>query len=200
VAGVSKQHREDVENSALLAQLAANKQYNREKDTENWYTFYRTVLENVGWVVPDFSFDQFQAAGDTFTVDKVIVDLLQSIATGDEVAVVESTLNAMKSLDQGDGRLVLYETQTHSDHQGNFQAHSVSESGGSVVMRIGTFYFGTEDTVTRILWFNFPSSRTSFYEGAQTMELDEDVYSQVRQTIKAKLGANAKDFVKDLEI
>src|SRR5947209_20542739 len=57
VAGVSKQHREDVLNSTLLADLAASKKYDRENDTENWYQFYRTVLENVGWVIVEFSFD-----------------------------------------------------------------------------------------------------------------------------------------------
>jgi len=200
VAGISKQHREDVENSALLAQLAANKQFDREKDTENWYQFYRSVLENIGWVVPEFSFDRFQGSGDSFTMDKVIVDLIASVASENEVAIVTSTINALKKLNQGNDALVIYERDTHSAHQGNFQAHSVTESDGVVVMNIGTFRFSTEETVTRILFFNFPTSRTNFFQGGQNMNLDDSIFSQVRQAIKIKLGDAAKNFVKDLEI
>lgn len=41
-------------NSTLLAQLAANKKFDRETDTANWYSEYANVLETVGWVVTSF--------------------------------------------------------------------------------------------------------------------------------------------------
>src|SRR5262245_44005572 len=44
VAGVSAQHQADILNSTLLAQLAANKKYDREVATREWYDFYKTVL------------------------------------------------------------------------------------------------------------------------------------------------------------
>lgn len=47
--GLSQQQREDVLNSTLLAQLAANLRYERERDTIDWYAYYRTVLHQVGW-------------------------------------------------------------------------------------------------------------------------------------------------------
>jgi hypothetical protein len=53
--GVTGQQKEDLLNSTLLAQLAANGRFDRERDTPNWYELYRTVLNGVGWrseVVP----------------------------------------------------------------------------------------------------------------------------------------------------
>ena len=47
--GVTGQQKEDLLNSTLLAQLAANHRFDREKDTLNWYEAYRTVLRGVGW-------------------------------------------------------------------------------------------------------------------------------------------------------
>ena len=47
--GVTGQQKEDLLNSTLLAQLAANGRFDREKDTLNWYETYRTVLRGVGW-------------------------------------------------------------------------------------------------------------------------------------------------------
>jgi len=49
VDGLSGQQKEDVLNSTLLAQLAANRKHDRERDTAGWYEVYRTVLEKVGW-------------------------------------------------------------------------------------------------------------------------------------------------------
>src|ERR1043166_957342 len=48
--GVSGQQKEDVLNSTLLAQLAANRKHDRERDTVGWYGLYRTVLEQGGWI------------------------------------------------------------------------------------------------------------------------------------------------------
>lgn len=47
--GVGGQQKEDLLNSTLLAQLAANKKHDREKDAINWYRFYRSVLQHLGW-------------------------------------------------------------------------------------------------------------------------------------------------------
>lgn len=47
--GVTGQQKEDLLNSTLLAQVAANARFDREKDTLNWYEAYRTVLRGVGW-------------------------------------------------------------------------------------------------------------------------------------------------------
>ena len=77
-----------------------------------WYQYYRTVLENIGWVVQEFDFDRFNASGSQFTVDKAVLDILAAVATGDELAVAQQTIQAMKSLDAGDGRLVLFESSS----------------------------------------------------------------------------------------
>jgi len=63
VDGLSQQQKEDVLNSTLLAQLATNKQHNRERDMVGWYGTYRSVLEQVGWVSQQSSLrDQVLAA------------------------------------------------------------------------------------------------------------------------------------------
>ena len=56
ISGIPVLRQKDVLNATLLAQLAANKKYDREKETEQWYGFYRDVLENIGWVIQSFSF------------------------------------------------------------------------------------------------------------------------------------------------
>ena len=47
--GIFGQQKEDLLNSTLLAQLAANRKHDRVKDTIKWYELYRSVLEKLGW-------------------------------------------------------------------------------------------------------------------------------------------------------
>lgn len=200
VAGVSGQHQKDVLNSTLLAQLAANKKFDRENDTENWYKFYRNVLENVGWVIQEFNFQKYAASGATFSINKVVLEILAAIATQNELAVITTTMNALKSLSDKDDRLVLFDSQSYPASSGNFQISAAAESGGVVVMKIGAFYFKATKHVTKFLWFNFSSSSSEIYKGAQTINLNEEAYSKVRQQIVDKLGDKAQQFVADLDI
>jgi hypothetical protein len=89
LAGVDRQSQADVLNSMLLAQLAANKKFDREADTVGWYGFYHDVLENLGWVVQQFAFSKYDVAGSTVTVDKVVREVLAAIATENGAAVVK---------------------------------------------------------------------------------------------------------------
>lgn len=200
VAGLSSQSKSDVLNSTLLAQLAANKKFDREKDTAGWYTYYHTVLENIGWVVQGFEFQKFNASGNSFTVDEVVVKVLEAIASGDELAVANQTLAALKSLSDGDSRLTLWNSATHSQSAGNFQIAACTEVDSNVAMKIGAFYFSTTESTSNFLWFRYSSSSTTIYKGGQTMTLNSEVYSRIRQDVLNKLGDRAKNFVADLDI
>lgn len=200
VANLDPQFQSDVLNSTLLAQLAANKKYDRETNTVEWYKFYRNVLENVGWVVQSFDFLKYNASGDSFTVNSVVVDVLKAIATGNEIAIVAQSLDALKALSGDDGRLVLWDSSTHSASAGNFQLGVASMSGGNVIMKLGTFYFSTTESTTSFLWFSYSSTEMSLYKGGQSIVLNEEIYSKVRQTVIDKLGKAAQDFVGNLDI
>lgn len=200
VAGVSGQSQSDVLNSTLLAQLAADKKFDRFSDPINWYTFYVEVLGEVGWALQGFSFEKYNASTTSFTVDKAVLEILGAIATGQEELVIAATLEALKGLSNDDGRLSLWNQSITSDKKSNFQVSVCNETNGVVAMKNAAFYLSSEDASTSVLWFNFSSSRTEFNKAAQPQTLNADVYGQVRQTIIAKLGANAKTFIADLDI
>jgi hypothetical protein len=201
VAGMTAQNKSDVLNSTLLAQLAANKKFKREEQPREWYEFYREVLERgCGWVVPAWKFAEFKAEGATFSVDEVVLKILKAFATQNDIAVVMETVEALKSLADKDRRLVLFERTTHTSRNGNFQIAASAESDGVAVMKIGSFYFTTSQTVTRILWMEFKGTDTSLYQAGQTCELNSEVYAKVREAVVRKLGDNAYKFIAEIEI
>ena len=86
---VTGQQKRDVLNSALFAQLAAEYKFNRETQTEDWYKCYGEVLEKVGWVMQGCSFQKYERYGGTFTMAAAVIDILEAIASGDEIAAAK---------------------------------------------------------------------------------------------------------------
>lgn len=199
-AGVTGEHRQAVLNTTLLAQLAANAVANREKEIEKWYAKYHEVLENVGWNIDSFSFHTFDSQKANFTVDSVILDLLAAIASGDDMAIIKEVIDALKKLDKDDSRLRLFSESSISEKLGNFQIAHCSEASGLVTMKLGAFHFQTDRTVVNFFWFHFSSGSTSFYQGAQTVTLNDQIYNSVKTAIEDKLKDNAKKYINNLNI
>lgn len=200
VAGVSAQNQSDVLNSTLLAQLAADKQFNRETQVLDWYGAYTNVLGKIGWTLQGLNWENYSASSTSFTVDKVVLELAAAALTGGEAAVVAATIEAAKSASSSSGPITLFNQSTHSDSQGNFQVSVCSENDGVVAMKNMAFTFSTSDNVTDVLVFHFASAKTQFRQAAQAQSLNAAVYATVRAAIIDKLGNNAKSFIANLDI
>ncbi len=73
VSGISSQNQMDVLNSTMLAQIAgADKKFDREQSAVDWLKFYRNILEQVGWVAQEWSWNAFHASGNETDVDKAV--------------------------------------------------------------------------------------------------------------------------------
>lgn len=197
--GVSSQNQSDVKNSTLLAALAANYQFDPFKDTENWYLAYLEVLENLGWDKAPFNFTELSGGGGSFEVDKVILNLLQSIQ-GFDINAATELLKSLNNSDN-DNALKLFDHTGSTSKQGNFQFGQVTQdSSGNVTLSVGAFFLTTKETIDKILWFKFSLSDTTFFQATNTLLLDEDVYSQVRKEVIKKLGDNAVKFVASIKL
>ncbi len=200
VADVSGQNRQDVLNSTLLAQLAADKQFNRETNVMDWYNYYSTVLGKVGWVTQGFNWQKYSSQEMSFTMDKAVLEIAAAALTGQEELVVTAALDAMKNLPEKDGRLTLFNHSASSDTEGNFQISVCTETNGAVAMKTMAFYYNTEQQSTDVLFFNFSSNSTTLNQATVVQSLNSDVYGQVRNSVLTKLGQNAQNFVLDLDI
>jgi hypothetical protein len=200
VSGLTAQHKSDVLNSALLAQLAANKKFERFKQTRQWYEFYTSVLANVGWVVPTFVYREYSPSGDIFIVSDAVIQILSAIATGDEMDILRTSLESLKDNPNNEGPLTLFENQSFPENLGNCQIFPVGEDDGQVVMAQAALEFRAEEHRSRFLWFTWKRVTVKLFQSSQKNILNEDIYGQVRETIIKKLGDNAKQFVHDIEI
>jgi len=200
VSGLTAQHKSDVLNSTLFAQLAANKQYDRYKQTQKWYDSYVSVLAQVGWVVPAFAYREYTPSGGSFTVDAAVLDILAAIATGDEMKILQTALGGLKDNTKNEHALTLFDQQSFPEKLGTFQIFPVGEDDGQLVMALAAMEFKAVKHVTRFLWFTWTSTETQLFQSSQKGVLNEDVYGPVRKVIIDKLGDRAKQFIIDIEI
>lgn len=200
VAEVSGQNREDVLNSTLLAQLAADKKFNRETQVMDWYGFYTNVLGKLGWTQQGFNWKKYEATQMSFTMDKVVLDIAKAALTGQELLVIAAALDAMSKLPEQDGKLRLFNHSASSDTEGNFQISVCTETNGAVAMKTMAFFYNSEQQSTDVLFFNFSSKSTNLQQSTNIQTLSPSVYGQVRNSVLEKLGKNAQDFVLELDI
>lgn len=200
VANVGSQHREDALNSTLFAQLGANAAWDRYAEPVNWYKKYNEIMENVGWVIQEFSFDKLHSNSASFTVDKVLLELLAALMSEDEARVLEEAINALKALSGDSNTAKIFENSSHDYKKANAQLGVASDEDGVLVMKMGFFYVSTVQNITRVLWFEFKSGESDMFKAKSSINLNEQVYGQVRQTVIDKLGARAKKYIDDLPL
>jgi hypothetical protein len=201
VDGVTGQQKTDVLSSMLLAQLAANRRFDKYTDPIGYTKFYGSVLENVGWVIPQFQFRSLRSNQARFTMDSVILRLFKGLLSGDELETVQAAMAAVKALDEGDRRLRIFSKNAAQGAAGNFQMSSVGvSSDGTLSMKLGAFQFNTSSSVTNILWWSYSGNETSMKVMSTTFVLNEKVYGRIRDAVINKLGTHAAEYIAGLVI
>jgi len=198
---VSMERREDIVNSSLLAQLAAKKQVSDPSRIYDWYNAYFDVLTNIGWSVQDRGFASYSEASDNFqaheAIMKVAASLLGPAAT--TLAVVQATLDALKSLSADSPWLAIFNRESQSAQTARFQV-SLAEQGEDDQLLVSLMAFGIEAkaTLTQVLFFKFKSSETSLKHYSGKVTINTHVLETVRDLIKTKIAGHAMDYIKTL--
>ncbi|MDY0388635.1 MAG: hypothetical protein RBT65_16230, partial [Methanolobus sp.] len=118
VKGMPKQMKWDVLDSILLAQLHANHEYSRFNQPIDWYKCYVEVLDNIGWVIQDFNFDELKSSGDLDTTKDVILNVSRAICSPDEISFASSVLDALKT---DNDAFAIWNQNSNSNNKGNFK-------------------------------------------------------------------------------
>lgn len=184
----------------MLAQLAANKKYDRFTQAEDWYKFYTDVLGNIGWVMQSLKFDKYSSTQQDFKISQVVLQLLSALAGGDEelINVVKETLDGLAKSPEG---VTLFSSNSTSENHGNFQILpcTVDKSNQVNVCFLGSS-FQASQVDSNYFFFTYSKQDITLFKSGQVFTLNEDVYAQVREEVKKKLGKRAKDFVHNLDI
>ncbi len=201
VQGVTPERRLDIVNSSLLAQLVAAKKVPDATEVFRRYEIYFDVLSNIGWVIQDRSFSNYSDESDNFeaheAILKVAAGLLGPATT--TLAVVQATLDALKSMSTNSPWITLFHRESQSANTARFQL-SLVEPGPSDQFLVALMAFGlkAKAKLTQVLFFKFKSGKTKLKHCAGKVTINSAVLGGVRDEIGTKIAKFTSDYVRQL--
>jgi hypothetical protein len=201
VAGVSAQERNDVLYSVQLAQRGASGAFDRFTQTQSWYQRYVEILENLGWASEQMAFTRFEQSEGEFRMDQAALAVVTAIATQNQLAALQQSVQALASRAEADGSVSLFDLHATMQESGNFQLGAVQRlPNGALSMALGAFYFRSDDQRRRFLFFKWGAQQVHFWTAAQRMTLNTAFYARRRADVQARLDGDASRFIAELRL
>ncbi len=203
VAGLPLQQRQDVIDSLLLAQLAADNSHNRSTAMEAWYGRYCEVLSHIGWACGSFRFRSHKVRGNAAAMATLVLEVLGAIARQDHLATAQKAIKALaaKAKDDPNARTFeVWKSATQDGDVNDFQLSLCHNEGNTVGLASAALRVSTDAENAKFLWAKQSEMDMDIEAASLNMVLNVQVYGSVRDAVVSKLGRRAKDHVAALEL
>lgn len=204
VKGITPEQRSDIVNASLLAQLVAKKQVPEPADfgqVKAWYDAYFDALSQLGFVIQDRGFAEYREDSQNFEAHEAIMKVAATLLAGSPGALllVQSTLDALKSMQADSPWLALFNRESQSAKTARFQVSLVDqESDGELLLALVAFGMEAQRTLTQVLFFKFRSNEVKLGHYSGKVTINAPVLEAVRDAVAGKLVAYATAYVKGL--
>lgn len=201
VKGVTNERRQDVVNASLLAQLVANKKVPDKTNMIEWYNAYFDTLENIGWVVQNKNFSSYTEEADGLEAHEAILKVAAVFlgAAPAALAVVTSTLEALKSMDPSKPWITIFDRESKHVKTGHFQI-ALAEQGENdqFFVSLMAFSLNAESTLTNILFFKIRNDEVELQKCSGKVTINEQVLSDVRDLVRQKITNHVSAYIAKL--
>ena len=203
VKGVSAARRQDIVNSALLAQLAADHKVKDRSKIFEWYDAYFDVLTNLGWVIQDNSFASYEKEAEGLEAHEAILKVATVLlgAAPTALAVVTSTIEAMKSMDQNSPWITIFDRESRKAETARFQiALAEEDEQGQFLVSMMAFGLKADSTLTQVLFFKIRSDKMSFKHCSSKVTINDEVLDGIREKVRVKLLGRTGGYIDSLDL
>jgi hypothetical protein len=200
--GVTAERRAAITDSALLAQLVANKKVPDPAQIDLWYEAYFDVLTHLGWVLQDRGFSEFEASSRQADVAVAILDVAAAIFGGTATAayaIVKATLDRLQRMYKLSPWITLFERESHHANTARFQvslAHSAE--AGDFLVTLMAFSLQAKSDFSQVLVFKFKEDAATLKHYSAAVSINDHVLAGVAEQVKAKVAAFTQGYIKSL--
>lgn len=190
VAGIEADVREALSDSALLAQLVANRKNPNEEDVLSWFKSYFEVLQTIGWTVQDKGFVEYSESGDGFEVHEKILAFAEAALgpTSAALVLVTATLNALKAVGANAGWITIFNRETQHSKAGRFQISVAQPDGkGGVLVTMIAFAIEAKKTVTQVLFFKVKETEATLKKNEGKASINVEALRSLKEPIRKKV-------------
>jgi hypothetical protein len=200
--GVTPETREAISDSALLAQLVANKRSSATDEPTGWYAVYQDVLTNIGWVLQDSGWNDYTAKGAAVDVHQKIIEVLTA-ALGPSAAaliIIKSAVDALATMSPNTSWLTIFSRESQRAEIARFQVGLV-ETGetADVYVSMLACLIQAKNTVTQVLFFKYKSENATFKAASARVSIDRASLAHLQPSIRAKVRAYQDDYVSKIK-
>lgn len=196
--GVTAQVREAISDSALLAQLWANKRVSAENDPLGWFTAYSDVLQNVGWTLQESGWVDYTTAGTTAQVHEKILEVASAALapTVAALAIITASVNALKAMDPNSPWLTIFNRESQKAKIARFQIGLVStDAQGDVFVSLLACLIEANSNITQVLFFKFKDAKATFRANGAKVSVNKASIAELGDVIRAKTRAYQHDYL-----
>lgn len=182
----------DISNSVLFAQLAVDKQFDRVNSPGEWTKKFLDTLSVVGWAVKGFNRNS-----STFPLPVAWSELVVEHMSTSAASLAETGVRACQALPQASKAMTIWNKHALGGNKGLLLVGPAQLAGDSPSLSVTLTAFELRQNIGGFLEWNLDYLVTSSW---MYLDLNEDLYSKVRQPIIDKLGDRQKHLVADVPI
>lgn len=205
-SSVSDQQRQDALYSFLLLQLAADKQFSRTTQLEDWLKNFSTNAAHVGWIDQHPLLKDVTTTSTQFTLSEVaLVEMTEKGSMEMDRATFQSVFTTLKGLPDSDAKIQVFHSSTYDssthDVSVTFSSFDQQSPSGDLHMHFLLLNLGggVKDTSSRPLFHTYQTKDVKTKKEYYVFrELNQDVYSQARATVIQKLGDRIHTLIKEI--
>lgn len=200
--GLTKQQKQDVLDSVMLAQLGANAKYpDQSTQRDEWFEHYSLILSKCGWTTTGESLRRVTNLQQEFTMDQVALEIIATVVGANGKPIVDMMLAVFAALKETPPALGLFEQQANNESSGNFQIlPCIATDDGEVIMIKSCVQFNSTEKVKKILFWTWKENTVELYAAANSTTLNQRLYSQIREQVQKTLAGHASRFIEDINL
>jgi hypothetical protein len=199
--GVDAAVREAISNSALLAQLVANKRTSQAEAPLEWFKEYAGVLQNVGWVQQESGWSDYTTKGDALEVDQKIVEVMSAVLGPAPAAlsIITTTINALGAMDPSSSWIRIFSRESQQVRMGRFQIGLVERTvGDDVFVSLLACLVEARTAMSQVLFFKFKNAQATFKANSTKVSINRASLMDLGPTILKKVRAYQVDYLSNI--
>jgi hypothetical protein len=200
--GVTPDTREAISNSALLAQLVANKRASADQAPTDWYAAYQDVLQNIGWVLQDRAWVDYTAGGTAVEVHQKVIEVLE-VALGPSAAalgIIRSAIDMLQAMAPGSSWFTIFNRESQHAKIARFQIGFVEKGeAADVFVSMLACLIEAKASVTQVLVFKYRNEHASFKANSAQVSINSTALQALLPAIRTKVIAYQADYVSGIK-
>jgi hypothetical protein len=200
--GVTPGTREAISDSALLAQLVANKRASSDAAPIEWYAAYQDVLMNIGWVLQESGWVDYTAQGTAVEVHQKIIEVL-GVALGPSaaaLAIIRTAIDVLQAMTPGTSWLTIFSRESQHAKVARFQVGLVeTDAAADVFVSLLACLIEGRSSITQVLFFKFRNEHASFRANSAKVSINRGALQELLPAIRTKVRAYQADYVSSIK-